>query len=96
MDVDDGIRSKKPRRLSTINRNTADRCQSVNISTYHRAYLTSLRLVVNNHEEIPSPPVVDLIAPRLITDIAHTARLNDGLIRILQTPGLLISDEYNV
>ena len=49
MDVDDGIRSKKPRRLSTIDRSTADRCQSVNISTYHRAYLTPLRLNNNNN-----------------------------------------------
>ena len=52
--------------------------------------------IINNHEKIPSPPVVNLIAPWLITDNAHTARLNDGFMRIPQTPGLLLSDEYNV
>ena len=96
MDVDDGIRSEKPRRLSTISLITADRCQSVHISTSHRAYLTSLRLVIKNHEKIPSPPVVDLIAPWLITDVAHTINTNRGHVRIPQTPGLSLSDEYNV
>ena len=93
MDVDDGMRSKKRRRRSTIDRCTADRCQGVHISTYHRAYLTSLRLVIKNHEKIPSPPVVDLIAPWLITDNAHTTNTNGESMRIPQIPGLLISDE---
>ena len=99
MDVDDGIRSKKRRRRSTIDRCTADRCQGIDISTYHRTYLTSLRLVVKNHEEIQliqSPPVVDLIAPWLITDNAHTTNMNKGRVRIPQTPGLSISEEDNL
>ena len=52
--------------------------------------------IINIHEKIPSPPVVDLIAPWLITDNAHTARLNAGFMRIPQTPGLSLLDEYNV
>ena len=52
--------------------------------------------IINNHEKIPSPPVVDLVSPRLITDNAHTTNTNGESMRIPQTPGLLISDEYNV
>ena len=96
MATDDGMRSKNPRRLFTIDRSTAGRCQRVDISTYHRPYLTSLRLIINNHEKILSPPVVDLVSPRLITDNARTTNKNNGRVRIPQTPGLLISDEYNV
>ena len=93
MDTDDGMRSKNPRRLFTIDRSTAGRCQRVDISTHHRPYLTSLRLIINNHEKIPSPPVVDLVSPRLITDNAHTTNTNGESMRIPQIPGLLISDE---
>ena len=96
MATDDGMCSKKPRRLFTIDRSTAGRCQRVDIATYHRPYLTSLRLIINNHEKILSPPVVDLVSPRLITDNAHTTNKNNRRVRIPQTPGLLILDEYNV
>jgi hypothetical protein len=60
-------------------------------STYH-LYAD----IINSHEKMPSPPVVDLISPWLITDNAHTTSLNNGLIRILQIPGLSISDEYKL
>ena len=96
MATDDGMRSKKPRRLFTIDRSTAGRCQRVDISTHHRPYLTSLRLIINNHEKILSPPVVDLVSPRLITDNAHTTNKNNRHARIPQTHGLLILDECNV
>jgi len=52
--------------------------------------------IINSHEKIPSPPVVDLVAPWLTTDNAHTASLNDGFVMIPQTPGLLITDEYKL
>ena len=60
-------------------------------STYH-LYAD----IINSHEKMPSPPVVDLISPWLITDNAHTTSLNNRLIRILQMPGLSILDEYKL